>query len=392
MTSLSTSHLPHALTPAAWPRRRLAIAAVAATGVTLIAILWAVTVDLAHDRRRETENMVLRQANAGATQLAGRIDTTIAGIDASLRSAAAMAADADAAGLHRLLAAQPVLSQISIVGPDGTVRVSTLDHPPQTVADRAYFQALRQQPMVTSLHIGAPIIGRVNPKRLVPLARPILRPDGSFGGVVVASLPPEKLMGTPLPDLGPGTTYSLVGTDGIVRSKQADGRITSGELVPHDRGLLPAFSVAPSGVVRFDATADRPPRMIAYAQVGNLPLIASVGVMAGTTDQQLDDTLTWLGLVALVGTLLVAGTCTVVLMAWRRPAAPAATDRALAAMSHDLRTPLNAILGCAALLDDAGSAPLDARQRALLAEIVAAGNVLLAVVEQAQARAGNKPG
>lgn len=389
MTSLSTAHLPDTMTPAAWPRRRLVVAALAMMGIVLIGILWALTADFARDRRRDAENVVLRQAAAGAAQLAGRADATVAAVDALLRSAAGMAADVDAAGLQRLLAAQPSLAQISIIGPDGTVRVSTLSHPPQILADRSYFQAVRQQPEL-GLHVGAPIIGRVSPKRLVPLVRPILRADGGFGGIVVATMAPEQLLGAPLPGLGPGTTYSLVGADGIVRAKQLDGRVTSGELVPHDRGLLPAFQVAPSGVVRIEPTADRPARMIAYAQAGTLPLVAAVGITVGTTDQQVDDTLTWLGLIALVGTLAVAGACITVLMAWRRPAVPAATDRALAAMSHDLRTPLNAILGCAALLDDAGSAPLDARQRALLAEIVAAGHALLTVVEAAQARAGDK--
>ena len=389
MTSLSTFHLPDALTATAWPRRRVIAAALAAAGIVLIGVLWAVAADLARDRRREAENIVLRQAAAGAAQLAGRVDATVAAIDALLRTAADMAADIDSAGLQRLLAAQPSLSQISVIGPDGTVRVSTLPHPPQTLADRAYFQAVRQQP-TPELHVGAPIIGRISPKRLVPLARPILRPDGGFAGAVVATMAPERLMGWPLPDLGPGSTYSLVGTDGIVRAKQVDGRVTSGELVPHDRGLLPAFDIASSGIVRVDAAADRPTRMIAYAQAGSLPLIASVGVTIGTADQQLDNTLVWLGLVALVGTLAVAGACIALLMTWRRPAQPAATDRALAEMSHDLRTPLNAMLGCAALLDDAGSNPLDARQRALLAEIVTAGHALLAVVEAAQARAGDK--
>lgn len=389
MTSLSTLHLPDALTSAAWPRRRVAVAALAVGGIVLIGLLWALTADVARDRRRDAENAVLRQAASGAAQLAGRADTTVAAIDAMLRSAAGSAADIDAAGLQRMLAAQPSLSQISIIGPDGTVRVSTLSHPPQTLADRAYFQAVRQQPG-QDLHVGAPIIGRVSPKRLVPLARPILRADGSFGGIVVATMPPERLMGSPLPDLGPGTTYSLVGADGVIRAKQVDGRVTSGELVPHDRGLLPAFQVAPSGIVRIEPAADRPARLIAYAQVGTLPLVASVGITVGTTSQQVDDTLTWLSLIALVGILLVAGACVATLAAWRRPTQPAATDRALAAMSHDLRTPLNAIMGCAALLDDAGSAPLDARQRALLGEIVVAGQALLAVVEAAQARAGTK--
>lgn len=389
MTSLSTFHLTATVTSAAWPRRRVVVAALAAAGIVLIGVVWALAVDIARDRRRDAENVVLRQAAAGAAQLAGRVDATVSAIDALLRSAAAMGDDIDAAGLQRLLAAQPSLSQISIIGPDGTVRVSTLSHPPLSLADRAYFQAVRQQ-AEPSLHVGAPIIGRVTPKRLVPLARPVLRPDGGFGGVVVASMAPERLMGWPLPELGDGSTYSLVGTDGIVRAKQVDGRVTSGELVPHDRGLLPAFQIAPSGVLRVDGAADRPSRMIAYAQAGNLPLIASVGVTIGATDRPVDNPLAWFGLAALGATLALAGACVGLLLAWRRPAPAAATDLALAAMSHDLRTPLNAILGCAALIDDTASNPLDARQRALLAEIVTAGHALLAVVETAQARAGNK--
>ncbi|MFX4454861.1 hypothetical protein ABTA67_20530, partial [Acinetobacter baumannii] len=77
----------------------------------------------------------------------------------------------------------------------------------------------------------------------------------------------------------------------------------------------------------------------------SLPLIASVGVAIGATDQQADSTRNWLALVAMGGTLVVAGACVALVVVWRRSSPrAAATDQALAAMSHDLRTPLNAIL------------------------------------------------
>ena len=55
------------------------------------------------------------------------------------------------------------------------------------IADRDYFQQLRDNPNL-GLLIAHPLISRVDQKAIWPFVRRINKPDGSFGGVVIASL------------------------------------------------------------------------------------------------------------------------------------------------------------------------------------------------------------
>ena len=69
------------------------------------------------------------------------------------------------------------------------------------------------------LYVGRPVVGRVSGQWLVPLTRRLMNPDGSFGGVVVASLNPEHFTEFYQSiDLGQSGSISLIGLDGRVRS------------------------------------------------------------------------------------------------------------------------------------------------------------------------------
>ena len=63
-------------------------------------------------------------------------------------------------------------------------------HPgqPINVADREYFQLLRQRPQ-EGLLVSKPLLGRVHGQWVVILAKRLARPDGSFAGVAFGSLP-----------------------------------------------------------------------------------------------------------------------------------------------------------------------------------------------------------
>lgn len=53
----------------------------------------------------------------------------------------------------------------------------------------------------------------------------------------------------------------------------------------------------------------------------------------------------------------------------------------VAAMSHDLRTPLNAIIGFSELLDEGVPGPLSAKQKDYVANVLASGRALLALLD-----------
>ena len=66
--------------------------------------------------------------------------------------------------------------------------------PPTNNADRDYFLRLRDQPHA-GLVIGKPRAGRISGLWVWPFARRIDKPDGSFGGVVIAVIPVREIEG-----------------------------------------------------------------------------------------------------------------------------------------------------------------------------------------------------
>ena len=86
--------------------------------------------------------------------------------------------------------------QIGIIDKDGYLSATSLGPVMGSLdlGDRDFFRAHAQRPADTLL-ISRPVIGRVSGKLLVQITRPIIASDGSFGGVVVASLDPVRLSG-----------------------------------------------------------------------------------------------------------------------------------------------------------------------------------------------------
>ncbi|WP_071000322.1 EAL domain-containing protein [Methylobacterium sp. C1] len=127
--------------------------------------------------------------------------------------------------LHAALHEQFVhshLNNIIIIDRDGRAIVEADTFPSRSldVHDRDYFQALRDRPD-EDLVIGRPVIGRLTGKLLLPVARRIDNPNGSFAGIVQAMLDLETFQ-TVYADIdnGPGATLNLWHADGtlLVRS------------------------------------------------------------------------------------------------------------------------------------------------------------------------------
>ena len=87
---------------------------------------------------------------------------------------------------------------------------------PLNVEDRDYFRALRTGPS-GGFAIGLPLTGRLTGKTLIPVARRIDGPDGTFAGIVQAMVDPaafEQVYDDI--DNGPGATLNLWRSDGTL--------------------------------------------------------------------------------------------------------------------------------------------------------------------------------
>jgi len=122
-----------------------------------------------------------------------------------------------------------------IYGPD-------IPSPPVNNADREFFAPLRDNPNA-GLYVAKPIIGKIAKKWLWPFARRINKPDGSFGGVVVAAIQIddiEKLLAQI--KLKPGSVVSVRDAElGLIaRSTFDDAHL----IPPGDKRLSTAFQEA----------------------------------------------------------------------------------------------------------------------------------------------------
>ena len=200
-------------------------------GLLVIAMLWAgVGYKYASDRRDaltesdRTNESYARVFEESVLRAIGEIDKSLLYMRHTLESANGASLYETLAGTKDLLS--DIIVQVAIIDEHGIMRASNAGpQPPEplNLSDRPHFKA-HVGTSADTLFISKPVIGRASKRLSVQFSRRFLKPDGSFGGVVVASLDPSHL--TRLydgVDFGTRTSVSLVGEDGFVRSSGGAG-------------------------------------------------------------------------------------------------------------------------------------------------------------------------
>ena len=195
-------------------------------GMLIIAMLWAgialkYSEDVQADRRdaeRTNHNfaMILEE---NVLRTIGEIDKALLYLRRSVETRK------DSTDYSTIVNTTDVLSeiivQVAIIDRDGIQRASNVGPqpaPPTDLSDREHFRVHVDSDQ-DLLFISKPVIGRTSGKWSVQFSRRFLNQDGSFAGVVVASLNPEHLTKFyDKIDLGSAASVSLIGDDGFVRS------------------------------------------------------------------------------------------------------------------------------------------------------------------------------
>jgi diguanylate cyclase (GGDEF)-like protein/PAS domain S-box-containing protein len=198
--------------------------------------------------------------------------------------------------------------QVAIISPEGFIKLSSLESPSAVgtdLRDREHFQRFIDA-HDDELFISKPVVGRTTGKWSLQLARRITNPDGSFAGVIDASLDPSYLSRFySSVDVGSEGYIRIVGFDGIIRavgghSPEALGTdLTRGDLFMNT-------PKQPSGWYYTDSTfTDHIHRLVTYRTLKDYPFIVTIGLSTAEVFSAVYAKQQWYNLIAIALTLLI---------------------------------------------------------------------------------------
>ncbi|WP_434623881.1 PAS domain S-box protein [Azospirillum sp. B2RO_4] len=318
------------------------IAAIWTATLVIAAGLWAAALALAHYDDAEAMARAERDSGNLTRVVAEQTTRTIAEADQILQFLIDdfhEHGDSWTPGLTRMLRQaverSGILVQLAVIDGHGDLTHTSVEDAPARVrlADREHFRVHVNNPHA-GLYIGKPVFGRASGKWSIQLTRRVDNDDGSFAGVLVASIDPfyfsrslEEL------DVGPNGAVAIVGTDGILRARSQ----MSDRIVGRDVGESPVLLMArrqPTGFLRVSSVIDGIPRLQSFRTLATYPLIV---IAAFDEASFLADTRTRQRLY-----LLAAAACSVILvgmalLATRQTARLAALARRLALSEERFR-------------------------------------------------------
>jgi diguanylate cyclase (GGDEF)-like protein len=221
----------------------------------------------------------------------------------------------DNADYNTIIQTTDVLSdlivQAGIVDSKGIIRASTAGpqpNPPLDVSDREHFR-VQMGDTKDLLFISKPVIGRASEQWSVQLSRRFNNADGSFGGIIVASLNPVHFTTFYNEiDFGADASIAMIGSDGVVRSSggSAIGRFTLGQNLT-GTALFQHMQQGRDSVFEYTDAANREPLLMALRHVHGYPVWVSVGVRKSDVLQASWASLRSNTLIGIVLTLITLG-------------------------------------------------------------------------------------
>ncbi len=147
---------------------------------------------------------------------------------------------------------------------------------PVNILARPFFQAHRKGEK--GFLVGPPILGTATGKWYIPMSLPLEKPDGSFGGVVLASVNPFYFSDFYRQvSLGPKGAVMLLESGGTILAGTVEGGETPFGASIADSGLFAAVSSGETGALECKGLPDGIPRLLSYRKVGPYPLFVTVG-------------------------------------------------------------------------------------------------------------------
>jgi len=259
-----------------------------AFGVLIMATMWFLGWTYLQQDQQRTEAEAYRRSEASTQAYESYILRALQQID---QLAGFVAANAQLTGsdeslttlLQQALQHQPSLGSLYVTNAKGDVVAAALSKGKVTAAgsaaDRLYFQVHKEQ-RVQGLYVGQPAIGRVSRTWVVHLSRARFHADGSFAGVVVATVNPEFLVDFyNEAQFGRRGLVSVTGLDQVLRARRSGDALQFGDQGAQTT-LAQQIEKSPRGGFLAQSHIDGVTRFISYRVLPQYQLVVYTGLAA----------------------------------------------------------------------------------------------------------------
>ncbi|HKY88291.1 MAG TPA: diguanylate cyclase [Pseudorhodoplanes sp.] len=262
-------------------RLKASLQSATALGIAMIVLTWGTIVFQLHVNQRTAVQGAFQESANLARSFEEQIIRTIRGIDSTLLVLRAIyVKDSEKFDLpewtwHAGIVTDVVL-QYSIIDPNGQLRASSLGTvASMNLSDRDHFK-VHVESNTDEVFISKLLTGRNSGKTSIQLSRRILLPDGTFAGVIVASVDPAQLgRFYQSINIGRDGAINVIGLDGFVRASRGFKK----EVVNFGGGpILTRVNTEPVGSFIDGGTVDGVRRILSFRKVAGLPLVVAVGL------------------------------------------------------------------------------------------------------------------
>ena len=189
-------------------------------------------------------------------------------------------------------------------------------------SDREWF-ILPRNDVKNTLYISRTVVSRITGKPAIPLSRRINNPDGSFAGVVHASLDTTYFESVYQSlELQNKDILSLNGFDGFVRYRQSDNQSVSGQEVGNGE-IVKRVLATRQGIVVSPSVLDGVERINAYRALQDYPLFVIVGFSTDNVLKPIEERKKHYVFYGLVAISIIGITCLLMIDRKRREQAEA---------------------------------------------------------------------
>jgi diguanylate cyclase (GGDEF)-like protein len=253
----------------------------------ILGIIWTATLDFINAENVNAQHTAIASARELLGTYEAQVVRALREIDQTLKFVQyAAAAKGNQLALtdlqERALLPSNLLFAVNLIDRRGTVVASTAAAHPDSVADQAYFAALRDRPpgAAQGLSVDRPRRDSRSGEWSLQFSRRLSAPDGSFAGVVTVAVDAAYFASGYEPSkLGEQGMLAVLGTDGIFRVRRTGDAVAAGDTADY-------ASVAPS-TGEDDATVsltvnnwDGVRRYISARELYEFPLAVIVGLSA----------------------------------------------------------------------------------------------------------------